>query len=640
MAGRGPRFRGSRRPQFKTGGSERNEYKFIFRNQCVIQCPKLTYVDEEEEEICTFYDLNKDNEAIQDLDQFKEAVNIQAKELYNESDHLSGYLLNKFDTSLQIYSTDRYNTYKELSMKSNLTYIDLGTCNLTYIDLGTCREKIYKDNNLDDNDKILITKYDLLNRMKKNDENDEEIIKDNNFLINQVEYEFYLEKTMEKIEGSICSPYEIIISYPIFFNKNKFNNFEDGFNDNNYLKQFKIGKELNAKDPEIDTFNKDNKIYKDLCLGLELDGKDLVFEDRYAYLYPNNKSLCESNCTMNNTDFNLERINCMCTYKEVFDFYRIDEDNNDILNDPNYKKPEQSKSNIEIMKCLSKIDIKEGLLKNEAFYATSAITIVEVISVVVNAIKGIKAISSFAKGLLSMKGPNAINNPPKRGDSNNNDNNNDLYEIKKKNIVNSKNISINNYPVEVEVNSKNSASEFINNYDISNNADNYFDNMGQNNLNVNINKNNKNKKNYFNANETRAKVSSIYSQKKADFIPPKYNFKFFRPNDKGVIKKIPRSQIPFKLSPDINLLLEAKNGVVYDKNYLKGPFYEEQNMIEVIDENSVKSNDIEDLNDGSNIVMNKNNLRNNAMFKIPQIYNANKKSKTYFVNDKERFYQY
>ena len=165
-----------------------------------MECPQLTYV--KNEEYCEFYDLNDINneDAINDLDQFKEAVNIQAKELYNKGDHLSGFLMNKFDTSLQIYSTDRFNTYKELSMKSNLTYIDL----------GTCREKIYKDNNLDDNDKILITKYDLLNRMKKNDENDEEIIKDNNFLINQVEYEFYLEKTMEKIEGSICSPYEIL----------------------------------------------------------------------------------------------------------------------------------------------------------------------------------------------------------------------------------------------------------------------------------------------------------------------------------------------------------------------------------------------------------------------------------------------
>ena len=435
--------------------------------------------------------------------------------------------------------------------------------------------------------------------MKKNDDNNEEIIKDNNFLINQVEYEFYLEKTMEKIKGSICSPYEIVISYPIFFNKNKFNNFQEGFNDNNYLKQFKIGKELNAKDPEIDTFNKDNKIYKDLCLGLELDGKDLVFEDRYTYLYPNNKSLCESNCTMNNTDFNLERINCMCTYKEVFDFYRIDEGNNDILNDPNFNKPTQSKSNIEIMKCLGKIDIKEGLFKNEAFYATSAITIVEVISVVVSAIKGIKAISSFAKGLLSMNATKL--NPPKKGENSsenneneNNNNNNDSIEIKKKNIVNNKKITLNNYPV--VINSKNSVSELINTNNNFNNGDNYFVNIGQNlpskNKNNDLDTNNINSKKYII--NSKSYNRSIYSQKKADFIPPKYNFKFFRPNDKGVVKKIPRSEIPFKVGKDTKLLLEAKNGVVYDKNYLKGPFYEEQNMIEVIDENSVKSNDIED----------------------------------------------
>ena len=33
-----------------------------------------------------------------------------------------------------------------------------------------------------------------------------------------------------------------MVSYPIFFNKNKFNNFGTGFNENNYLKLFKIGK--------------------------------------------------------------------------------------------------------------------------------------------------------------------------------------------------------------------------------------------------------------------------------------------------------------------------------------------------------------------------------------------------------------
>ena len=190
---------------------------------------------------------------------------------------------------------------------------------MTYIDLGTCLDKIFTDNNLRDDDKVLISKYDLLTRNLKvtndeNNNNEQEFI-DDKYLINPVEYEFYLERTMEKIEGSICSPHEIIISYPIFFNKNKFNNFLEGKNDNEYLKKFLIGKELHEKNPEIDTFNKENKVYKDLCLGIELEGKDLVLEERYNYLYPNNKSLCESNCTMNNTDFDLERINCLCTYK-------------------------------------------------------------------------------------------------------------------------------------------------------------------------------------------------------------------------------------------------------------------------------------------------------------------------------------
>ena len=35
---------------------------------------------------------------------------------------------------------------------------------------------------------------------------------------------------MEKLDASVCDPYELIISYPIFFNKNKFNNYESGIN--------------------------------------------------------------------------------------------------------------------------------------------------------------------------------------------------------------------------------------------------------------------------------------------------------------------------------------------------------------------------------------------------------------------------
>ena len=634
-------------------GADTNVYLYSFRNKCVIECPTLTKTINDE---CIFYDVNNIT-TINSLDKLKEAANIQAKELYEKSETLSGYLLNKFDSSLQIYAVDKLNNYKDLSMKSNLTYIDL----------GTCLNKIYSDKNLNDNDKILIVKYDLLNRMTKNDNNNNnddnivEISKENKFLINQVEYEFYLQNNMEKIEGSICSPYEIEISYPIFFNKNKFNNFETGFNENNYLKLFKIGKILNDKDPEADTFNKENKIYKDICYGVELDGKDIVFEDRYKILYPNNISLCESNCTMSYTDFILERINCMCTYKEIFDFYRIDEETNDILHDPNFILPSQSKANVEIIKCIKTLKFKKDLLKNEAFYFSSVITVVEIITAVISAIQGVKIVSSFTQGMFNMNGAKIIfqgnksnlvslsstnrlmNNPPKK--DNNGKDKEEIDEENKKNVVVIKNVLNNNQPIKII--SKNFENDLINsNSNLDYNNDIYDPNIEQ------SFPKNKKRINLIDENDFKMKLNSLNSksyntniaqEKIAEFIPPKYNFKFFKPTDKGIIKQIPRSKIPFKIGKYTKYLVEYKKDVVYNKNYLKGPFYEDQNIIEIISDNGSNSNQILKSNndeliehsDGSNVILTKNMktvFRNNDLFKKENYYNSKKKTVSYNIN--------
>ena len=53
----------------------------------------------------------------------------------------------------------------------------------------------------------------------------------------------------------------------------------------------------------MDTFDFNNSLYKDVCTSIEIDGKDLVLEDKYEFLYPNGALLCESNYTFNNTDF-------------------------------------------------------------------------------------------------------------------------------------------------------------------------------------------------------------------------------------------------------------------------------------------------------------------------------------------------
>ena len=620
-------------------GPEDNEYKYSFRNICVKECPQGTKQEYDE---CKFIDI-KDKEIIDDLYKLKDSANIQAKELYDKSEQMSGYIMHDFDASLQIYAMNKLDTNKELIMKNNLTYIDP----------GKCLERIYEDNGLEDDDKIIVAKYDLLTRNHKsnnnnnnndeendnndnneegnnndgeegnngnnndnnnnNNNNNEENI-DNKYLINQVEYEFFIYSTMEKIEG-VCLPNEIEISYPIVSNKNNFNNYESGVNDNDYLKKFNIGKLLHNKDPEIDTFNKENKIYKDICIGVELNGKDLVLEERYNYLYPNNISLCESNCTMKNTDFDLERINCMCTFKEIFDFNRIDEDTNNILNDPNFPLPTQSGGNAQIIKCLSKLGIKEGITKNEAFYYCAAGSVIILSMALVSAIHGVKSVGTFMNGMLGNTGGGVgtknnvvnstskfVNNPPKKNDEYENDEmdeneeneedekkeENIEKEVNRTNIVIKKNIKMQyNINNNTNNNSKNDVSEIsvVNNKNI-----NYGVNT-KNNFTRNKNKTYEieEKNNNTKAN-TKYNTINIYSNKKAEFIPPEYNFKFFKPNDKGIVKRIERSQIPFEVDKDTKILLEGKQDVLYDENYLKGPFYEDQNILEIIEDNNIITN--------------------------------------------------
>jgi len=392
-------------------------------------------------------------------------------------------------------------------------------------------------------------------------------------------------------------------------------------------------------------------------MGLELDGKDIVFEERYDILYPNNVSLCESNCTMKSTDFDLERINCMCTYKEIMDFDRIDEDNNDLLGNPNFYKPTQSSANVEVIKCLAKIGVKEGLVNNEAFYIIGSFVIIELGMTAISFIHGIKSVAGFVKGLLgNSEGKSAfnskrnnqvmnsthrlLNNPPKKGEENDKEEN---VESNKSNIVIKKNIKM-DYALNDDdnIDSKNEISEMS----LGNDNDNDNDNISESNKNYNLNiksglPKSKNKPNNLeDINNSKGKLinkkninnnnKDLYANKKAEFIPLQYNFKFFKPEDKGIIKQVERSKIPFRVSKDTKILLEGKKNVLYDENYLKGPFYDDQNIIEIIEDKekdnaqktikfSIKNN----LNNNDNInnnsvIIKKNNKKNEVEKSVEQ----------------------
>ena len=624
-------------------------YIWSYRNLCYEECPEFTENDETLK-ACVPFDLN----TAEDLEELNNFVSVQVKELYDKGP-VGGTIFNKFDSSLQIYPVNKLGNSpaKDITMKSNLTYINL----------DNCINKIFQDQGLDDNDNIFIVKYDLLNKKKEqsennnnnnnndgdngngdpdnndnnpnpnqNDANNNKDIKNcENYLINEVEYEFYSSKTLNKIDASVCSSKEIIISYPISYTLAKFDNDEGSFNLNSYRQKFNLGKELYHKDNTVDIFNFNNSIYKELCTPLEINGKDLVYEQRYDILYPNNITLCEKNCTLYYTDYELGRINCKCDYKEILDFNREMPAISDLLNDPSFSKPTQSGANIEIMKCLSKLPNKDSIIKNEAFYISLIIIAGEVGMMCLAGFYGIKVVKSTIYNLgRKMSNKNKLtenenkndnvvissnrklyNNPPKKNsmivnDDINKEENNDINNNTKENSKEKKPYNIIKKRILFNLNkNKDEDMKEINKDKTS------FDLIIK-----DIDLNTKNNFNDF------IEIKDIKG--KAEFIPPEYNFKFFKPSDEGIILKMSKKEIPFKIRQETKYLLEQKLNVNYNSNYLDGPIYANQNMIEIndnkdennennFDKKIIYKNNNEDINI---TIKNNNNINNQKKDKV------------------------
>ena len=508
--------------------------KYNYHYICVEKCPTLTKTEDYD---CKYYKL--DDQEIENRTALKDAANVQAYKLYNESvkSNQNEFFFDRFNVSIHIYGVDPYNSYKDLYFGSDKYQ------NLTYIDFSTCLNKLFLDKNFSPDEKILIAKYDIHN---------------NSYLINQVEYELFSNKTNEKLDALVCAPYEICISYPLNFSK-----YKEDDNENEYLTKFNYGKDLYSQDSTINSFDFNSPIYKNFCRGVEINGKDLVFEDRYEELYPNKMLLCENNCTMKNTDFELKRINCFCKYKGDIDFDRKEEVD-DIFNNPNYYIPTQSPANAEVIKCLSNFTIKQTIIHNEAFYFCSVVIAVEIALTFISSYMGINTITNFMKPILSN-----INN--KNFDQKTKEKKN--IGFKEQNIISTTNRPLNNPPKRNNIekgddNSINNEDNFSNGNNLDNNNDKPID------YEINIKKGNKdaNNKSSYNSNKF-----------KAEFIPFEYNTKFFKQSDKGVMKKIDRSKLPFKISSDTQYLVEKRKDVDYGSNYLNGAFYPSQNILIITD---------------------------------------------------------
>ena len=334
---------------------------------------------------------------------------------------------------------------------------------------------------------IVILKFDVNNQQNK-------------YLINPVEYKFINSRTGKALDASICEHNSIRISYPVHDLINKYDKMTKHLRKLEYIsidlisnnkdslrEKLDKGKEIISEYPEIDIFNINDKIYSDVCIAVEIDGKDLILEDRLNYFYPQ-LSLCENNCTYNHTDFFNERIYCDCSYKIEFDFQREYSDSLD-LNTNTIKSNQNFDSNIAVMKCISNLKNPKSVSKNYGFIYSLIIMILEFTLLLIIAFLGIKSLSNKLKQKMS-----------------NNEENYDKYEV---NVTNTNEIAIKTSERELK-------------------------------------------------NPPRKKKENFGME----FIPQEYLFLFFNQGEKGIIKKVEKDNVPFKIKLNTRILLEKKKELI------------------------------------------------------------------------------
>ena len=378
-----------------------SDHPYSYEKICYSNCPNLTEEIGSSKE-CQLKTVDNNIK----LDDLKQTLTENILKLYNPSYSLNdtssvGQKIATQNATAEFYGVNRKGKGKAKGKEKNVDNIQ---SDLSFIDISDCIDKLYHSYQIDDRADIIILKFDM-NKMPMN------------YLIKPVEYRLINSLTGQEIDASICEHNSIKISYPVHDLINKFDQMLKNLRKLEYVKidltsnnkdslreKIDRGKEINQEYSNIDIFNINSQIYSDICMAVEVDGKDLILEDRFNYFYPQ-MSLCENNCTYNHTDFINERIYCDCSYKTEFDFEREYTPSYELTSNPNNNN-DNSNSNIEVMKCISNMKYSKSLSGNGGFIYSLIMIIIEAALLVIIIFYGIKSLADKLKNKNSNEDEN------------------------------------------------------------------------------------------------------------------------------------------------------------------------------------------------------------------------------------------
>ena len=234
--------------------------------------------------------------------------------------------------NVSIYTYDLDSSYKLKNINKNLTFIEFSK---------EQKYKLLNESGLNENTKLYVFIYDAPSNDSRT------ATSDYNFaLILENGKQINLSKISEDIFFEVTVPIRDLD-----------------------LANYELWKYFEEKGYDI--YDKTSEFYRDICIPASIKNNDIVLKDRKLDIYPNNVTLCKSNCIYKYINIEDQRIICECNlntnkiYNDENGF--LDEDNNNlvdyILDNLNYK----------ILKCYYLLSSFSNLKKNPYFYIYLAI---------------------------------------------------------------------------------------------------------------------------------------------------------------------------------------------------------------------------------------------------------------------------
>ena len=348
----------------------------------------------------TTYHINNNRHYITDSSFITPAVTLPSIQIIKEDtiDIKKEDLIKEIDKVINEIEIDKIykkigDDYSILIYPTNSTYLT----STTHVNFSQCESILRKTLNIPESSIITFLQIELENEDSKS-------------LINQVEYQAYIDKHTP-LNLSLCNDATIQVFYSI-----KNNSIIDFISADSF------------KDLGVDIFNIRDSFFNDICEPYSESNNDLILDDRIKDIFQN-YSLCEEGCTYNEIDLENKIISCDCKVKSTVTTN---------ITSLNLEEAEGSSTNFEVIKCYNLVFSLEGKLDNIGFWILTFLVLAHFPILFYYFKRGVKPVKDYILKEMEEYGYIKENKKIKKKFKNNENNNIKKSQKHKKKIKNNK----------------------------------------------------------------------------------------------------------------------------------------------------------------------------------------------------------